>query len=160
MTCFRYIAASSFHHTFNLTNTIPSAVLSTFRSSNQLALIAPADEHASHGNGSGSNQYAVFRNLLNQLHDALKERGALSAAPHVADGASQASKKAVRIVLHEFGSLDWSDSVSVTVRSKRLSAFLDLPMECSPAVPHCFFRACIGSCILSECLSGIPQLRS
>ncbi|KAJ9118229.1 hypothetical protein QFC22_004136 [Naganishia vaughanmartiniae] len=134
-------AASSFHHTFNLTNTIPSAVLSTFRSSKQLALISPTDGNTTSGTSTGSSQYAVFRNLLNQLHEALKERGALPIEQDpVADATtSHISKKAVRIILHEFGSLDWTDSVSITsmhrflhslrmlIRDSSASVFITLP---------------------------------
>ncbi|KAJ9126333.1 hypothetical protein QFC24_002066 [Naganishia onofrii] len=140
-------AASSFHHTFNLTNTIPPAVLSAFKLSKQLALIAPNDEHVTSGKSSGSSQYAVFKNMLNQLREALKERGALATGQDTADATSQVPKKAVRIVLHEFGSLDWSDKVSVTsmhrflhslrmlIRDSSASVFITLPTSLAHEAP-------------------------
>ncbi|KAJ9091585.1 hypothetical protein QFC19_009041 [Naganishia cerealis] len=118
-------ASSLFHHTFNLTNTIPSNLLSTFRSTNQLTLMAPVDFQADSSTSGSSRPYTVFKNMLDQLRDTLKERGALAveqdAAGRQGDVALQAPKKAVRIVLHEFGSLNWSDHVSITVclRAKR-----------------------------------------
>jgi ABC-type enterochelin transport system substrate-binding protein len=121
-----------------LTNTIPPAVLSAFKLSKQLALIAPNDEHVTSGMSSGSSQYAVFKNMLDQLREALKERGALTTEQDTADATSQVPKKAVRIVLHEFGSLDWSDKVSVTVRSGALGGRIVSAVNvCLPAVPRC-----------------------
>lgn len=51
----------------------------------------------------------------------LKERGALSGGlSNEAKVDQQGQRKAVRIVLHEFGSLDWAEHVSVTVCVHRL----------------------------------------
>lgn len=111
-------ASSTYHHTFNLMTTIPPSTLSSARLDKRLIQLAPISEPAT-PEASSSSPYAGFKNLLNKIYDVLKTRGALSSALTSADaGTAQVNgqRKAVRIVLHEFGSLDWGDHVSATVR--------------------------------------------
>lgn len=115
--CYLFITASStFHHTFNLTNTIPPSILTTARSSKRLVQLSPIVEQANEASTS-SRPRTGFKNLLDKIYLILKERGALAGgAQGDAKVDQQGQRKAVRIVLHEFGSLDWGEHVSVTVR--------------------------------------------
>jgi hypothetical protein len=111
------MSGSSFSHALNLTTTLPSHIIHDAERSNRITYLTLPPATTSPSSSTGSSPFTYLGGVLNNLRDELAKRNATDY-----DGDSkEEAKGAVRVLVHDLGSLSWGESLTSQVSQKNIS---------------------------------------
>jgi hypothetical protein len=107
--CFK--SGSSFSHALNLTTTLPSQIIHDAETSNRITYLTLGTESSSPSSSAGSSPFAPLGRMLNELREELTRRNVVAGG----EDSKEETKDAVRVLVHDLGSLSWGESLTSQV---------------------------------------------